>query len=119
MKHLSIANHHHSRPRIACLLSALTISLWLSLTGCSILVAPPPSAHVHIDGLNHQVGEFSVALNPFNEQQMDIHLGNHYALRLNFNWLWNRENESHLYFEQDPDNWEPPLTPWMTCKYHF
>lgn len=102
-----------------CLLLMFVIALMLCATGCSVLVAPPPTAHVQIDGLNSQIGEFVVALNPIDEHQRDIRISDRYALRLDFKWLWDPQNDAYLYFQPDPDNMGTPLTPWMTCKYRF
>ena len=103
-----------------CLQWLLIIMVWFGASGCSILVAKPPTAHVQIDGLNHQIGEFVVALNPTDQQQLDIHLGRQYALRLDFRWLWDQDRgSSQFYVQQDPDDFQAPLTPWMTCKYRF
>lgn len=103
----------------ACLLMTMAVILMMSISGCSILLATPPAAHVQIDGLNSQLGEFIVVLNPCSDQQMDIPISDRYALRIDFKWLWDQDSDnSELYF-QDPDDLNSPLTPWLTCKYRF
>ena len=94
--------------------------LLLSASGCAVLVAKPPTAHVQIDGLNRQLGEFVVTLNPTEQQRLDIHFGDRYAVRLDFKWLWDQERrDSQIYVQQDPNDFQTPLTPWMTCRYRF
>jgi hypothetical protein len=95
---------------------ALVLFVACSTTGCSILVAEPSVAHVEIEGLNHHFGNFSIDLDPKINQQMDIHLTNHYALRLDFKWIWERSfNTSLTNYNEDG----VPMVPWITCKYRF
>ena len=102
-----------------CLALAAAALLMISVSGCSILVATPPAAHVQIDGLNSQLGQFIVLLNPSSEQQMDIPINARYALRLDFRWLWEQGSDNTAANFQDPDDLSSPLTPWLTCKYRF
>lgn len=107
------------------------INIWLlilagcylmMLSACSGLATTPRSAHIQIDGLNRQIGEFVIALDTYNYQDLDIPLNDHYALRLDFKWLWNQDNAavSALFIRQDLDGSSaPPLSPWLTCKYRF
>lgn len=105
----------------ACLLACMGTLLIMSISGCSILLATPPATHVQIDGLNSQLGEFFISLNPCSDQQMDIPISDRYALRIDFKWLWNQRNtDSEMHFFQDvEDGFGTPLTPWLTCKYRF
>lgn len=103
----------------ACLLMTMAAILIMSISGCSILLATPPAAHVQIDGLNSQLGEFIVVLNPCSEQQMDIPITDRYALRIDFKWLWDQGGDNSGIYFQDPDDPTSLLTPWLTCKYRF
>jgi hypothetical protein len=103
----------------ACLLITMAAILMMSISGCSILLATPPAAHVQIDGLNSQLGEFIVVLNPMSDQQMDIPISDRYALRVDFKWLWNQGSDNSELYYQDPDDSGSLLTPWLTCKYRF
>jgi hypothetical protein len=94
----------------------------MMLCACSALATTPRSAHIQIDGLNRQIGEFVIALDSYNDEDLDIPLNDHYALRLDFKWLWNQDNAtaSALFIQQDLDESAgPPLSPWLTCKYRF
>lgn len=101
------------------LMVIISTMLIMLFSGCSILLATPPAAHVQIDGLNSQLGDFFIILNPCSDQQMDIPISDRYALRIDFKWLWNQRNENPELYFQDPNDIETPLTPWLTCKYRF
>jgi hypothetical protein len=94
----------------------------MMLCACSALAVAPLSAHIQIDGLNRQIGEFVIALDSYNDEDLDIPLNDRYALRLDFKWLWNQDNAagSALFAQHDFDESSgPPLSPWLTCKYRF
>lgn len=108
--------------RINMWLPVLTGCCLMMLCACSTLATRPHSAHIQIEGLNRQIGEFVIALDDYSDQDLDIPLNDHYALRLDFKWLWSQDpvTASALYIQQDlDDSFAPPLSPWLTCKYRF
>jgi hypothetical protein len=94
--------------------------LLLMTNACSLLATPSHAAHIQITGLNKQIGEFVIALDTYNDDDMDLRLSDHYALRLDFKWLWDADNDaSNMYIKRDTEEFSPTLTPWLTCKYRF
>ncbi len=97
----------------------LVAALMLTATGCSVFIATPQVARYHIQQLDDQFVEVVINLDTPTETDLDIHINNRYTLQLEFEWLWNPEEE--------PDNGEiaevtledTRMTPWMLCKYRF
>lgn len=92
--------------------------VWLS--GCSVFVTTPKTTRVEVTGLNNQVNEYIIVTDEPDESDLDIKLTDRYALRLDFQWLWNDHispfvlDSGHM---SDPS--DEQLIPWITCKYNF
>ncbi|KJS32143.1 MAG: hypothetical protein VR64_08545 [Desulfatitalea sp. BRH_c12] len=97
-----------------------TLLIVTIMTGCSTFASVPRTAFLHIRGPGNQVNEFAVSLeNPANTD-MDIHLSDRYALKLDLQWLFYEEEDSagETGFEYS-ENVVPPLSPWAIIKYRF
>lgn len=92
--------------------------VWLS--GCSVFVTTPKTTRVEVTGFNNQVNEYVIVTNEPDESDLDIKLTDRYALRLDFQWLWN-DHISLLGIDsvQTNDTLDEQLIPWITCKYRF
>ncbi len=109
----------HERLQKALVLVPLCAMLvWLS--GCSVFVTTPKTTRVEVTGLNNQVNEYIIVTNEPDESDLDIKLTDRYALRLDFQWLWN-DHISPLVIDAGKtiDISEEQLIPWITCKYSF
>jgi hypothetical protein len=97
------------------------IILLASISGCSIFISTPRTAKIHIQGLDNQHYDYTIALDePSAEANLDIRISKRYAVQLDFDWLWDSAGDSRtsLYNSVDEDM-IPLLVPWMMCKYRF
>jgi hypothetical protein len=94
-------------------------AIFLIFSGCSVLVATPHVTHIPVKGINNEMGEYIIVTDDPRESDLDIKITDRYAIKLDFQWLWNKQTESNTvtYFD-DEDN--PYVTaPWVTLKYRF
>ena len=100
-------------------LTWLVAALALCATGCSVFITTPQTASYHIQQLDDRLVEVVINLDAPIETDMDIHLTNRYTLELEFEWLWNLNDQEEAHLEAEATSEEPQLTPWMLCKYRF
>lgn len=89
-------------------------------TGCSVLISTPPVARIQIHGMDNQLDEYIVILDPAPSSNMiDIPLTDRYVINLDFQWLLGPSAE----FETADADGRPDqyfsATPWMMCTYKF
>ncbi len=97
-----------------------SISLLAVVCSCSVFISTPRTAKVCIQGLDDNYYEYAVALDaPVGETNLDIRISKHYAIQLDFEWLWESDTRSQLSHEMVDEDMPPPLVPWMLCKYRF
>ena len=97
----------------------LVAALALSATGCSVFITTPQTASYHIQQLDDQLVEVVINLDTPTETDLDIRISNRYALQLEFEWLWNLEDQEGLHTDVEVLSEDSALTPWMLCKYRF
>ncbi len=97
------------------------ISLIATISGCSIFISTPRTAKIHIQGLDNQHYDYIIALDErLSEANLDIKISKHYAVQIDFDWLWGSAGDTRLDFNNSLDeDIIPPLVPWMLCKYRF
>jgi hypothetical protein len=102
-------------------LSALIAPSILAMSGCSVFISTPRVAHFQVQRLDDKFIEYVVNLDDPTETDLDIHINNRYAIQLDFEFLWDSEDESssEIYVESYTDPADPMLVPWMLCKYRF
>ena len=96
------------------------ICLVVSISGCSIFISTPRTAKIRIQGLDNKYHDAIIALDePATETSLDIRLSKQYTLQLDFDWLWDPNQESRINNLATDEDMIPPLAPWMLCKYRF
>jgi hypothetical protein len=96
------------------------ISLMVTVSGCSIFISTPRTAKIHIQGLDNRHYDYIIALDePSAEANLDISISKHYAVQLDFDWLWGSASDSRIDYNSLDEDIIPPLIPWMLCKYRF
>ena len=79
----------------------------------------PRVARVPISGLNNQLNEYIIELDDLGQEDLEVRLTDHYAIQLDFQWLWDENKTPDVTTDELFDEANAPLSPWMTCKYRF
>ena len=107
------------KKRLFNLLACIGLLIWLY--GCSVFISTPRIARINIQGLDNKYREYIVPLDaPSPDKNLDIPITKHYAIQLDFDWLWESGNKTQpYYYDSFDEDTAAPLTPWMLCKYRF
>jgi hypothetical protein len=100
-------------------LSALIAPSVLAVGGCSVFISTPRVAHFNVQQPDDKFIEYVVNLDDPAETDLDIRINNRYAIQLDFEFLWDTDESPEIYVQSYTEPADPPLTPWMLCKYRF
>lgn len=100
-------------------LGALIAPSILAVSGCSVFISTPRVAHFQVQRLDDKFIEYVVNLDDPTETDLDIHINNRYTIQLDFEFLWDSDENAEIYVESYTDPADPMLAPWMLCKYRF
>ncbi len=98
---------------------SLAVFLILTSFGCSVFISTPRVTHIQVQGLEDQLWEYTVTLDDSAESNLNIDLSDRYSLQFDFEWLWNTEEPTDLYFDLSEEFGDSSMVPWMLCKYRF
>ena len=98
---------------------SICCSMLFLMSGCSVFISTPRVAHVPVTGLNNQLSEYVIRLDNLTEADLDIRLNDHYAIRLDLQWLGDDQDAMNPEIQMMRDDASPQFSPWIMCKYRY